>query len=164
MHLRPKHRFFRLNPRPAFIQRHTLPPRRVSDFQKFAFISLPSTTKRDFANSSSSIRSLIDPIQPYPKQLGRAVSPSTSSFLPSPNTMVRCPSACASSRWHCRVAVAVFSTFKVPTLEHESHSNDLDMADSSHGERPSLTIRLGLETHLPWTRDFLQLLEFFLIE
>ena len=43
-------------------------------------------------------------------------------------------------------------------------SNDPDMADSSHDERPSLTIRLGLETHLPWTQDFLQLLEVFLIE
>jgi len=38
------------------------------------------------------------------------------------------------------------------------------MVESSHGERPSLTIRLGLETPLTQTRDFLQLLEVFLID
>ena len=38
------------------------------------------------------------------------------------------------------------------------------MVESSHGERPSLTIRFGLETPLTQTRDFLQLLEVFLID
>ena len=49
-------------------------------------------------------------------------------------------------------------------LSMNHNSNDLDMVESSHGERPSLTIRLGLETPLTQTRDFLQLLEVFLIE
>jgi hypothetical protein len=31
------------------------------------------------------------------------------------------------------------------------NANDLDLVESSNGERPSLTIRLGLETPLPWT-------------
>ena len=57
-----------------------------------------------------------------------------------------------SARWHCRGAIAVVSTFKSPTLVHKSQL-----------ER-SLTIRLGLETPLTQTRDFLQLLEVFLIE
>ena len=57
-----------------------------------------------------------------------------------------------------------FRRSRAQLLSMNQKSNDPDMADSSHGERPSLTIRLGLETQLPWTQDFLQLLEVFLIE
>jgi len=40
---------------------------------------------------------------------------------------------------------------------------DLDIVESSNCERPSLTIRLGLETPLTRTRDFLQSLEVFFL-
>ena len=57
-----------------------------------------------------------------------------------------------------------FRRSRAQLLSMNHNSNDLDMVESSHGERPSLTIRLGLETPLTQTTDFLQLLEVFLIE
>ena len=39
---------FSVKPRPAFIQRHTLLLRRISDFQKFAFISPPINDNKGF--------------------------------------------------------------------------------------------------------------------
>ena len=78
--------------------------------------------------------------------------------------MVRCPKACPAHAGIVVVPQQFFRRSKAQLLCINHNSNDLDMVESSHGERPSLTIRLGLETPLTQTRDFLQLLEVFLIE
>ena len=78
--------------------------------------------------------------------------------------MVRCPKACPALAGIVVVPQQFFRRSKAQLLCINHNSYDLDMVESSHGERPSLTIRLGLETPLTQTRDFLQLLEVFLID